>query len=106
MVQIYNMDKDMESLSEKRCSSTSENTEIIKESQERTEKKLPETNTAELPSKLQANTDLEATGGLPAVSEWKPRQREWLIMISLSILSLMVALDATILVAVLPVSEF
>ncbi|KAK7188494.1 major facilitator superfamily transporter [Paraphaeosphaeria sporulosa] len=34
--------------------------------------------------------------------EWKPERKEWIIMISLSIISLMVALDATILVTVLP----
>jgi hypothetical protein len=40
---------------------------------------------------------------IPA-EEWKPERKEWIIMISLSIISLMVALDATILVTVLPVS--
>ena len=35
--------------------------------------------------------------------EWKPERKEWFIMISLSIISFMVALDATILVTVLPV---
>ncbi|KAJ4291826.1 hypothetical protein N0V90_009722 [Kalmusia sp. IMI 367209] len=38
---------------------------------------------------------------IPA-EEWKPEKKEWFIMISLSIISLMVALDATILVTVLP----
>ena len=37
--------------------------------------------------------------------EWKPQKNELLIMISLSFISLMVALDATILVTVLPVRE-
>jgi len=36
--------------------------------------------------------------------EWKPTKAEWFIMASLAVISLMVALDATILVAVLPVS--
>lgn len=36
---------------------------------------------------------------------WKPEKREWIIMISLSVISFMVALDATILVTVLPVSS-
>jgi hypothetical protein len=40
-----------------------------------------------------------------APGEWKPQRRELLIMISLSFISLMVALDATILVTVLPVSR-
>lgn len=38
------------------------------------------------------------------VTEWRPRKGEYLVMITLSIISLMVALDATILVPVLPVS--
>lgn len=46
--------------------------------------------------------DLEKSD-IPA-EEWKPEKKEWIIMISLSIISLMVALDATILVTVLPVS--
>lgn len=49
-----------------------------------------------------ATMDLEKME-IPA-EEWKPEKREWIIMISLSIISLMVALDATILVTVLPVS--
>lgn len=36
---------------------------------------------------------------------WKPQKKELVIMISLSFISLMVALDATILVTVLPVSH-
>ncbi|KAL1598942.1 hypothetical protein SLS60_008087 [Paraconiothyrium brasiliense] len=48
------------------------------------------------------NMDLEKLD-IPA-EEWKPEKKEWIIMISLSIISLMVALDATILVTVLPVS--
>ncbi|KAF2202025.1 MFS general substrate transporter [Delitschia confertaspora ATCC 74209] len=43
-----------------------------------------------------------ATFGKPSLQEWSPTRREWLIMMSLSIISLMVALDATILVCVLP----
>jgi hypothetical protein len=35
--------------------------------------------------------------------EWKPQRQEFLVMITTAIISLMVALDATILVSVLPV---
>jgi hypothetical protein len=50
--------------------------------------------------------DVEATGEEPALvtETWAPTKNEWLIMISLTFISLMVALDATILVTVLPVS--
>lgn len=41
-----------------------------------------------------------------AAATWKPLKQEYLIMLTLSILSLMVALDATILVPVLPVCLF
>jgi len=34
---------------------------------------------------------------------WKPLKQEYLVMLTISVLSLMVALDATILVPVLPV---
>lgn len=50
-----------------------------------------------------SSTDLEKFE--QAVEEWKPQKKEWFIMISLSIISFMVALDATILVTVLPVSQ-
>jgi hypothetical protein len=46
--------------------------------------------------------DVEAVKEVPA--EWKPQRQEHLVMLTLSIISLMVALDATILVTVLPVS--
>ncbi|KAF2877538.1 major facilitator superfamily domain-containing protein [Massariosphaeria phaeospora] len=46
--------------------------------------------------------DLEARGYGQSHEEWKPQKQEWFIMISLAIISLMVALDATILVTVLP----
>ncbi|KAF2684442.1 MFS general substrate transporter [Lentithecium fluviatile CBS 122367] len=36
------------------------------------------------------------------MEEWKPQKKEWFIMISLSIISFMVAIDATVLVTVLP----
>jgi len=36
--------------------------------------------------------------------EWTPTKKEWLVMTSLAFISLMVSLDATILVTVLPVS--
>lgn len=39
------------------------------------------------------------------IQEWTPTKHEWLVMISLAFISLMVALDATILVTVLPVSQ-
>lgn len=48
--------------------------------------------------------DLEAKAEIAAPSEWKPSRNELLVMISLSFISLMVALDATVLVTVLPVS--
>jgi hypothetical protein len=52
-------------------------------------------------------TDVEAAAAeeeeeKKKLSEWKPRQQEWLVMITLATISLMVALDATILVPVLP----
>lgn len=36
-------------------------------------------------------------------AEWQPGKKEYAVMITLAIISLMVALDATILVSVLPV---
>jgi hypothetical protein len=36
--------------------------------------------------------------------EWKPQKQEYLVMLTLSIISVMVALDATIPVTILPVS--
>jgi hypothetical protein len=35
--------------------------------------------------------------------DWKPQKIEWFIMLSMALISLVVAIDATILVAVLPV---
>lgn len=43
-------------------------------------------------------------GETPEV-EWKPGKKEYAVMLTLALISLMVALDATILVSVLPVSE-
>lgn len=43
-------------------------------------------------------------GKTPEAEDWKPGPKEYALMITLSIISLMVALDATILVPVLPVS--
>jgi len=40
-----------------------------------------------------------------AHEEWKPRRQEYLIMITLSLISVMVALDASILTPALPVSN-
>lgn len=47
--------------------------------------------------------DLEDKAEAAAPAEWKPTKNELLVMVSLSFISLMVALDATILVTVLPV---
>ncbi|KAJ4989893.1 major facilitator superfamily transporter [Stagonosporopsis vannaccii] len=47
--------------------------------------------------------DIEAKGEDMAPLEWNPSRNELLVMISLSFISLMVALDATVLVTVLPV---
>jgi hypothetical protein len=48
--------------------------------------------------------DLEAKAAATAAPEtFTPHKKEWLIMISLAFISLMVSLDATILVTVLPV---
>jgi hypothetical protein len=48
--------------------------------------------------------DRDARSDAGAPEEWKPQRKELLIMFSLAFISLMVALDATILVTVLPVS--
>jgi MFS family permease len=45
---------------------------------------------------------MEARGDKQPVQEWKPTKQELFIMISLAVIALVVALDATILVAVLP----
>lgn len=39
-------------------------------------------------------------------AEWKPQRQEYLVMFTMAISSLVVALDATILVPVLPVHYF
>lgn len=46
---------------------------------------------------------MEAKAKTTATVEWKPTNKELLVMVSLSFISLMVALDATVLVTVLPV---
>jgi hypothetical protein len=46
--------------------------------------------------------DLEAKAEAAEPTEWKHSRKELLVMISLSFISLMVALDATVLVTVLP----
>jgi hypothetical protein len=51
-----------------------------------------------------SDVDVEAKADTLVTEEWKPSKKELLIMVSLSFISLMVALDATILVTVLPVS--
>lgn len=38
-----------------------------------------------------------------SLEEWKPQLEEWLVMITLALISLMAALDATILVPLIPV---
>jgi len=43
--------------------------------------------------------------GLLPEPEWKPGRQEYAVMLTLAIISLMVALDATVLVSVLPVSR-
>jgi hypothetical protein len=52
-----------------------------------------------------SQVDIEAKREAGAPEEWKPQKKELFIMISLSFISLMVALDATVLVTVLPVSN-
>lgn len=47
--------------------------------------------------------DVEAKEEKKASEAWKPEKKEWLVMLSLTFISFMVALDATILVTVLPV---
>ena len=37
------------------------------------------------------------------IEEWRPQKEEWLVVVSIFVLYLMVALDATIVVPVLPV---
>jgi hypothetical protein len=49
------------------------------------------------------STDPEKQISKYGQEEWKPGRGEWLILICLTILSLVVSLDATILVPVLPV---
>jgi hypothetical protein len=51
-----------------------------------------------------SESNIEAKGEMQTPDMWKPQKKELLVMISLSFISLMVALDATILVTVLPVS--
>jgi hypothetical protein len=52
------------------------------------------------------DTDMEAQDdNLAHAKEWAPTKNEWSVMISLAFISLMVSLDATILVTVLPVSK-
>ena len=51
-----------------------------------------------------SESNIEAKGEMQTPDMWKPQKKELLIMVSLSFISLMVALDATILVTVLPVS--
>lgn len=48
--------------------------------------------------------DARLEKGVLAEAEWKPGRKEYAVIITLSVVSLMVALDATILVSVLPVS--
>lgn len=50
------------------------------------------------------DVDIEAEAETTTPEQWKPQKRELYIMISLSFISFMVSLDATVLVTVLPVS--
>lgn len=50
--------------------------------------------------------DVEADADAYTAEEWKPSKNELLIMISLSFISLIVAIDSTVLVTALPVSRF
>lgn len=72
-----------------------------------------------LPSEINQNTNRDTkrpstrVAGMEAQQEstasdqeWKAGRNEWMIIIVLAVISLMVALDATILVPVLPVSAF
>ena len=43
--------------------------------------------------------------GNDKIEEWKPSKSEWLIMVTMSVTALLVALDASIIVCVLPVSH-
>ena len=52
---------------------------------------------------IKSDFDVESKAEVETLQEWKPQKKELLIMISLSFISLMVALDATILVTVVPV---
>jgi hypothetical protein len=62
---------------------------------------------------MATSTENEKRGSINSISTedpialhtatWKPLKQEYLVMLTISILSLMVALDATILVPVLPV---
>ena len=68
------------------------------------------------PTSLHSNIDIEKQGRMDVVGtdieaksrkedeapDWKPQRHEWMVMITLATISLMVALDATILVPVLP----
>ncbi|KAK4040810.1 major facilitator superfamily domain-containing protein [Parachaetomium inaequale] len=55
--------------------------------------------------KVEGSTSMDGAGleqGLLPEPEWKPGKQEYAVMITLAVISLMVALDATILVSVLP----
>jgi hypothetical protein len=57
--------------------------------------------------RVEVLTSMNGTGleqGLLPEPEWKPGKKEYAVMFTLALISLMVALDATILVSVLPVS--
>ena len=47
-----------------------------------------------------------AENAIPADLVWKPKREEWLVVGCLSLVSLVVSLDATILVTALPVWPF
>lgn len=53
------------------------------------------------PQEKEGDTDLESAA---VTTDWTPTKQEWFIMLSLSLISTVVALDSTILVTILPVS--
>lgn len=55
----------------------------------------------DLPQQNDPSADVEAAS---VGEKWKPTKQEWFIMLSLSLISTVVALDSTILVTILPVS--
>lgn len=59
--------------------------------------------TPQAPQPCYDTTGSDVEAAQEKVEEWKPRREEYMVMLTMSVCSLMVALDATILVTVLPV---